>query len=56
MNFEREEILKIGKVEVHSKDPYQGVNLSWLEKKLSGLGKVEKYRGEERTIFIIRKY
>jgi len=39
-----------------SKDPYQVVNLSWLEKKLSGLGKVEKYRGEERTIFIIRKY
>ena len=42
--------------EVHSKDPYQVVNLSWLEKKLSGLGKVEKYRGEERTVFIIRKY
>jgi len=42
--------------EVHSTDPYQVVNLSWLEKKLSGLGKVEKYRGEERTIFIIRKY
>lgn len=42
--------------EVHSKDPYQAVNLSWLEKKLSGLGKVEKYRGEKRTVFIMRKY
>jgi len=39
--------------EVHSKDPYQVVNLSWLEKKLSGLGKVEKYQGEERTIFLL---
>ena len=48
---------KIKFEEVHSKDPYQVVNLSWLEKKLSGLGKVEKYRGgEERTVFVIRKY
>ncbi len=41
--------------EVHSEDPYQAVDFFCLEKKLSEMGIVEKYKGKEMSVFILNK-